>query len=123
MSDSKEEDEAKQELFGNPVKLFHPVLYMSQDSFNRRANGEYFVDIEFEVQPNGQVRDVKVVESNAPADARRLVRQMARRARYRPRYENGEAMSTTGVGSRQRVVIVEPEQACDPSFPGCRQGR
>ena len=123
LSESQEEDEAKQELFGKPVKLFHPVLYMSQDTFNRRANGEYFVDIQFMVTPTGQVTDVKVVDSNAPPDARRLVRQMARRARYRPRYADGVATSTEGVESRQKVVIVEQQQACDPNFPGCRQGR
>ncbi len=123
LSESQEEDEAKRELFGKPVKLFHPILYMSQDTFNRRANGEYFVDIQFMVTPTGQVTDVKVVESNAPPDARRLVRQMARRARYRPRFENGVAISTEGVESRQKVVIVEQQQACDPAFPACRQRR
>lgn len=112
---------AQQELLGQPVKLFHPVLYMSDDAFVRRRKGEYFVEIEFVVKPDGHVTDVKVIDADAPAEARRSVRQMARRARYRPRHENGIAIATEGVTYKQKVLIVDQDQQCT-TFGGCRAG-
>lgn len=111
---------ARQELFGEPVKLFHPVLVVPEDSFVRRNRGDYFVEIEFMVQPDGHVTDISVIDGNAPAEARRMIRQLARRARYRPKFEDGAAIAAEGVTSKQEVKVIQAEPEC-LTLASCRR--
>lgn len=66
---------------------------------------ERFVEIEFTVQKTGRTGDVRVLASTAPESTTRAVIANMRKARYAPRFIDGEPVDTPGITHREVVLI------------------
>lgn len=93
------------EWFSEPVAL--PELGYSNN--DRKRNSGYsnnFVEIEFDISAYGKARNIKIIKS-FPEDSVRIknhARDSLRRARFRPRFHNGEAVPSYGL--QQRYVFI-----------------
>ncbi|MEM7364381.1 MAG: hypothetical protein AAF525_10190 [Pseudomonadota bacterium] len=92
---------AREELFGTPVRLTH--LSLAESAFPVRtrpllAQGEdIYSEVSYTVTADGRVRSVETVGGNVTIrDANPLRLRMAR-IKYRPRFVDGEPVSTLGV--------------------------
>jgi tetratricopeptide (TPR) repeat protein len=70
---------------------------------------EHFVEASFTVTRDGHTADIKTAATDAPDSQQRLVLAAVKRARYAPRFENGEAVDTQDVKLRERLVIKKPK--------------
>ncbi len=77
---------------------------------------ERYVEARFKVLPDGKVVDVETAGTDAPAAIEKATLFAVRKARYAPRIENGEPVTTEGVMLRERVLVKAP-QAPDPPPP------
>ena len=68
---------------------------------------EGYVDVEFTVNADGRVSDEHTVEKSASDTQERAVLNAIKKARYRPRFEQGEAVVTKAVRYRQLVYSVK----------------
>ncbi len=81
--------------FGQPKKLKY-----SKPSLPREGPGRYadyddrYVAVRFSVNENGAVRNLRFVGSNSPAAMNLKMRDAVKRAIYRPRYINAQAVVT-----------------------------
>ena len=81
--------------FGEPKKLKY-----SRPSLPREGPGRYadyddrYVAVRFSVNENGAVRNLRFVGSNSPAALNLKMRDAVKRAIYRPRYINAQAVVT-----------------------------
>jgi len=70
----------------------------------RDDTAEYhkYVIVSMDITETGKARNVQVLETNPPDDSSlgRQVRRSLKTTRFRPRYENGQAVKTTGVNLR-----------------------
>jgi len=96
---------------GYPSDIFIPLpreAYQHRELAPERVIETYAL-AEFTVTPAGSVRDIVIVESTAnERDARKLV-QALEAAVFRPRYENGSPVATTGVRHRQTFRNLRPQ--------------
>jgi len=81
-----------------------PLAAVSRSKEDRDKMEEHFVEVSFTVSSEGRTSDVTTVESDAPAAQQKSVLFAVRRARYAPRFENGEAVETTGWRFRERML-------------------
>jgi hypothetical protein len=72
---------------------------------------EHYVLVKFAVGPDGQVADVKVVDSDASSRQLRTTVSTLEDSIYRPRYIDGEPVRTSGV--RYRDVYRERRRDSD----------
>jgi TonB family protein len=70
-----------------------------------------FVEVSFTVSREGQVKDVVVVNSDAPDALQRAVQSSVKKARYRPRFEHSEAVDTSGVTLREELLLRAKKEA------------
>lgn len=82
-----------------PVAVFMPPVVVHGAHRDRAAVEGTSQDVllSFTVTAAGTVRDIRVVESNAGPHVVRSAIDAVERAIYRPRYEDGRAIATTGV--------------------------
>jgi len=81
-----------------------PLAAVSRSKEDRDKMEEHFVEVSFTVSSEGRTSDVTTVESDAPVGQQKAVMFAIRRARYAPRFEDGEAVETTGVRFRERML-------------------
>jgi tetratricopeptide (TPR) repeat protein len=86
-----------------PVLLYYPtppgaIRYISRSPSELES---HFVLVEFSVTAKGEVKDIKVVESDASDRHVKQTVASMERARYRPRFVNGEPVATAGIRHRQ----------------------
>jgi tetratricopeptide (TPR) repeat protein len=79
---------------------------------------EKSVELKFNVGADGKVADVVTVQTDAPASIERGAVFALRKARYAPRLENGEPVSTEGVTHRERVLVRRGTTYGRPPPPG-----
>jgi tetratricopeptide (TPR) repeat protein len=63
----------------------------------------YWIDFVYTVNRFGEVEDVVIEGSTAPKDLQLAIAENLRRTRYRPRFEDGQAVDTPGLKVRQGV--------------------
>jgi hypothetical protein len=88
------------ELFGKPVPL--PDLPLIDIGHQSDINTENFVLAQFNVNAYGRATHIEIVETH-PKDENRMrsrVRRTLKQAKFRPRFENGEAVTTKDVTHR-----------------------
>lgn len=108
-------------LFGQPV-LLH---YYAPDNWDRYAQRppeeaeQRLAELELTVSAEGSTRDIEVVsDAGDPRLGEQTVRA-AEGAHYRPRFEGGEAVDTTGVRFVQPFFVLRAEPAeGDTAAPG-----
>jgi tetratricopeptide (TPR) repeat protein len=89
-------EELKEQYFGRPRRLQYRKPRLLANSVGRYTNYDgTFAEASFVVLPNGMVRDVELVATNAPAPMRAMFRKEVRRSIYRPRFVDGEPVATT----------------------------
>ncbi len=69
------------------------------------AMASLVVQMEFTVDESGQVDDVEIVSSNAPAPLNRVMRKVMKKSRYRPRMVDGVALAAERVQLQQTFAI------------------
>lgn len=82
-----------------------PPSSVQRSSLNVENSEEHFVEVKLTVTPEGRTSDVELVSSDAPESMQKSVLSSARKARYSPRFENGEPVATQGVTLRERVLV------------------
>ena len=89
-----------------------PLYYKPPSSAAKRPDRdddehlEHFVEVEFTVTAEGRVTDTKTVATDANESMDKSVQIALRRARYRPRFENGAPVATKGVRHRQVLYSI-----------------
>jgi TonB family protein len=74
--------------------------------------------VEFTVDEQGRPTAIKVLDDSGDAKrADRTVTSIRTTARYRPRFENGEAVATPGVQLSQPWILLLPPPAATPVAP------
>ena len=100
----KNADEILALTFDQPVELYFPALYMTDDYRNRRFN-ESFFEAEFDVAATGKVGDVDIVGSvNTDLRGHRNGRSLTYLARFRPRMVDGEPVATENIRVKKAIV-------------------
>nr|WP_255771608.1 hypothetical protein [Microbulbifer guangxiensis] len=85
-------------IFGRPAAL--PALPMLEE--DRQGLADAYVTVSYDVTAFGKVRNIEILHAE-PADdvgMRSRVRNALKRAKFRPRFENGEPVETTGIVQR-----------------------
>jgi TonB family protein len=82
-----------------------PPSSVQRSSLNEENSEEHFVEVKLTVTPEGRTTDVELLSSDAPESMQKSVLSSARKARYSPRFENGEPVATPGVALRERVLV------------------
>ena len=96
-------------LFGSPVRLYprnSPFLYLDRTPDGVTIGDELFANLQYDVSPDGHVREIEVIDKNIPNKGVRLLRQTLRASRYRPRIHNGELVSTEALQIRQLFAVL-----------------
>ena len=96
-------------LFDSPVRLYprNPdFLYLERTPDGVTTGDELFVNLQYDVSPNGHVREIEIIDKNVPNKGVRLLRQVLRASRYRPRIHNGELVSTEALEVRQLFAVL-----------------
>jgi hypothetical protein len=87
-----------EDIFGRPAAL--PALPMLDE--DREALAETYVTVSYDVTAFGKARNIQVLSAQ-PDDKvsiRSRVRDVLKRAKFRPRFENGEPVDTVGIVQR-----------------------
>jgi tetratricopeptide (TPR) repeat protein len=94
---------ASQTKLSFPAQLYYPVPSAATRNLNRAKDelDERFVHLAFTVNVDGSVADVRVVEENASDRHVNDTLTAIRSARYRPKFVNGEPVTTNDVSLRQ----------------------
>lgn len=66
---------------------------------------EHFVELDFTVTADGRVENIKTVEADVAASTEKGVVNAVRKARYRPRFVDGEPAVTTNLRHRQAIYV------------------
>ena len=96
-------------LFDSPVRLYprNPdFLYLERTPDGVTTGDELFVNLQYDVSPDGHVRNIEIIDKNVPNKGVRLLRQTLRASRYRPRIHNGELVSTEALEIRQLFAVL-----------------
>ncbi|AOS96982.1 hypothetical protein AUP74_01546 [Microbulbifer aggregans] len=91
-------NEEIESIFGRPAPL--PALPMLEE--DRQGLAGAYVTVSYDVTAFGKVRNIEILHA-APSDdvgMRSRVRNVLKRAKFRPRFENGEPVETTGIVQR-----------------------
>ncbi len=109
-----------QSLFGVPVRLYprrSPVFYLDRMPDAAEGASELFVELEYNVNEKGRVRDIRVLEKNVPNENVRELRQTVRNLRYRPRIEEGQVVRTEGLRLHQLFKVYGRNNEFVDDFP------
>ncbi|WP_288132669.1 hypothetical protein [Microbulbifer sp.] len=85
-------------IFGRPAAL--PTLPLLDE--DREALANSYVTVSYDVTAFGKARNIKILNAQPSnkVSIRSRVRNVLKRAKFRPRFENGEPVDTTGIVQR-----------------------
>lgn len=109
LQETPETQQLASSLFGSPVRLYprnSPFLYLDRTPDGVTIGDELFANLQYDVSPDGHVREIEVIDKNIPNKGVRLLRQTLRASRYRPRIHNGELVSTEALQIRQLFAVL-----------------
>ncbi len=106
----------------DPVRLLFRAPY---DSWGRRPEAddvtpatEHYVELEYTVTADGHAESVRRVASDVIGATERSVMAALRKARFRPRFVEGEPVSAAGIRVRQLVYARDPAEYRSPTATG-----
>jgi TonB family protein len=76
---------------------------------------ERFVEVRYTVTKDGRTDQVEAVQSDATDNMTRSVVSAVKKARYSPRFENGEPVDTESVTLRERMLVKMKQQQANAS--------
>lgn len=91
----------KERLVGSPLPLCSSQVLKLTRSNSIEELRNFRLQLEFSVAEDGRVRNVKIVESNAPVRLNVYVKNMLTSTRYRPRLEHGSPAVTKQITMHQ----------------------
>lgn len=65
----------------------------------------HYVEVGFTVTTDGHTKDITVVGTDAPAAVQKAVLTAVKKARYGPRFAQGEPLETPGITMREKVLL------------------
>lgn len=91
--------------FGHAKRLMYRKPITPQNGPGRYENydGKY-VEVRFSVNQKGAVRNLKIANSNSPAAMNKELRVAVKRAMFRPRYVDGQAVVTNNLFFREEFA-------------------
>jgi len=97
-------------VIGEPLSLCYSQALELAHTNDTEDLAQYFVDINFTVTSEGGVRNVSLLDSNAPPKLQRYVTNTLRQTRYRPTFRQGEAVETKNIKLRQTFARMNKSQ-------------
>lgn len=87
-----------EDIFGRPAAL--PALPMLEE--DREALAHSYVTVSYDVTAFGKARNIRILNARpeSTVSIRSRVRNVLKRAKFRPRFEDGEPVDTTGIVQR-----------------------
>ena len=95
-------------LLSSPRQIAYraPSAAITRTHLTERDNvEEHFVEVTFTVTKDGRTTDVNTTSTDAPESQQRAVLAAVKKARYAPRFENGEPADTSNVHLKERLVV------------------
>ncbi len=96
-------------IFDMPVRLFpraQKTLFLDRVPDAAEPGGELFIDLTYDITPEGRVEGIRVLDKNVPNEQVRLLRMRVKGTRYRPRIEDGELVTTENFEVRQLYQVI-----------------
>ena len=84
-------------MVGHPVVFSEKQLDQILPLRLQRNKEELSIEVRFTVTETGDLRDIEVVESNAPAKLNRLLKKALRKTYYRPALTDGRPVVSENV--------------------------
>jgi tetratricopeptide (TPR) repeat protein len=103
-------------VIGEPLSLCHSQALALARTSDTEDLAQYLVDINFTVTSEGSVRNVSLLDSNAPRKLQKYVTNTLRQSRYRPTFREGEAVETKNIKLRQTFARNNDNRAPEPQF-------
>ena len=103
-------------IIGEPLSLCHSQALELAHTSDTQDLQQYFVDVNFTVTSEGSVRNVSLMESNAPTRLQRYVTNTLRQVRYRPTFHEGQAVDTKNIKLHQTFSTDNTVQGVQNSF-------
>jgi TonB family protein len=88
-----------------------PASSVKRSKLDEDESEERFVEVRYTVTKDGRTDNVETVQSDASESMQRSVVSAVKKARYSPRFENGEPVDTQAVTMRERVLVKVKQQA------------
>jgi tetratricopeptide (TPR) repeat protein len=88
-----------------------PVASIHRSKLDADESEEHFVDVHYTVTKDGRTENVEAFNSDATESAQKSVLSAVKKARYAPRYENGEPVETKGVIMHERLLVKVKQPA------------
>lgn len=103
------------DLLGVPRLLAYrpPPSSASRSKLSPEEADEHEVEVHFTVGKDGRTEDVKAVAGDASESLQRSVVSAVKKARYGPRFLDGEPVETSGVTLRERMLVKAKEPPSD----------
>lgn len=115
ITDNGAQPEKAEPLLGRPKRLrFNPPL---ADESIMRGQPQVYLDVRFTVSPEGVARDVEVIGGSAHWQMRRDFRSAVHKARFRPRFEDGQPVITEDIVFRYTYQMRGQDQPAAPAPP------
>lgn len=103
-------------VIGEPLSLCHSQALELAHTSDTEDLAQYFVDVNFTVTSGGSVRNVSLLDSNAPSRLQKYVTNTLRQSRYRPTFREGEAVETKNIKLRQTFARNTDSPKPAPQF-------
>lgn len=95
-------------VIGRPLSLCHSQALELARTNDSDKLAQYFVDVNFTVTSEGAVKNISLLDSNAPRRLQHYVTNTLRQARYRPSFREGKAVDTNDIRLRQTFTHDDP---------------
>ena len=112
LQETPETQQLASSLFGSPIRLYPrmpPFLYLERTPDDATSGEELFANLQYDVSEDGRVQQIEVIDKNVPNKEVRLVRNILRASRYRPRIDNGELVATEALEIRQLFAVLDSD--------------
>ena len=95
----------RHELFGEPKQISTDSFTMRLRERPWRIGRVNYLEMEYVVRADGRARRFEMLEGNVPLRARDQLRAKLRRARFRPRMEDGQVVETGAIIVRREYTL------------------
>ena len=113
---SKKQKVPLMSIIGEPLSLCHSQALELAHTSDTQDLQQYFVNVNFTVTSEGGVRNVSLMDSNAPTRLQRYVTNTLRQVRYRPTFHEGLAVDTKNITLHQTFPADNTMQVVQNSF-------
>ncbi len=98
------------EVIGQPVQfIFKQLQYVMPQSIRNRSDlADLTIKFSFTVNEKGNASKVNLVSSNAPSKLNRIMRDVIRKSKFRPRLVDGRPVATENVNMIQTFIEEAP---------------